>query len=74
VLALFVGFSAMFYFNCFEMLRWVRHGEIRSYVARSISAGNVILGCILVYVVVQSIWQRVASEPEGESITTDHGY
>jgi len=60
VLALYVGFSATFFYNCFEMLRWVEYNEVRAHVSRSVASGAVILGCVLVYVVVQSIWGKVA--------------
>jgi len=58
VMALYVGFSATFYFNCFEMLRWVRFNEVRAYASRSVAAGAVVLGCILVYVLVESVWGK----------------
>jgi len=58
VMALYIGFSATFYFNCFEMLRWTRYNEVRAHVSRSVAVGAVILGCLLVYVFVQSIWQK----------------
>jgi len=58
VMMLYVGFSATFYFNCFEMLRWVRFNEVRGYASRSVAAAAVILGCVLVCVLVESVWGK----------------
>ncbi|MCL2404315.1 MAG: glycosyltransferase 87 family protein [Defluviitaleaceae bacterium] len=54
VLGLYVGFSAMFFFNCVEVLRWIRHMGMRSDVLRIVSLGNIVLGCVLLYVVAKT--------------------
>ena len=58
VLGIYAGISVTFFFNCFEILRWVRHQEIRPDVVRAVSAGNVILGCFLLYVIISSVWGK----------------
>ncbi|MCL2572299.1 MAG: glycosyltransferase 87 family protein [Defluviitaleaceae bacterium] len=70
VLAIYVGLSVTFFYNCLEILHWVRRMEIRYDVVRAISASNVILGCFLLYVVISSVWPRKAIDLKGEAECT----
>ncbi|MCL2527618.1 MAG: glycosyltransferase 87 family protein [Defluviitaleaceae bacterium] len=76
VLGLYVGLSVTFFFNCFEILRWVRHGEIRYDVVRAVSAGNVLLGVFLLFIVVSCVWggAREAGQTERLEIKADPAY
>jgi len=58
VLGIYFGLSATFFFNCYELLRWARHGHIRYDVMRSVAVINVALGSFLLYLIITSVWGK----------------
>jgi len=55
ILGIYTAFSATFFFNSMEVLRWIRHLGMRDDVLRAVSLGNVLLSCILLYFAIKAI-------------------
>ena len=62
-IGLYAAFSITFFFNCTEILRWLRHEADLSVIAAStpvISFFNVALGLIIIYMFVNAGWMAAA--------------
>ncbi|MCL2572552.1 MAG: glycosyltransferase family 39 protein, partial [Defluviitaleaceae bacterium] len=66
-LGIYAAFSVTFFFNCTEILRWLRGGFTLDIIANStpiISFANVVLGGILIYMFIKSNWMGKPSPME----------
>jgi len=75
MLGLYVAFSTTFFLNCFESLRWIRHMGMRDDVLQVVSLANVLLGCVLLYVLIRAVWATKSSleKMSAESVVKGSG-
>ena len=73
VLGLYAGFSATLFINCFESLHTVlRLGMVRDDVLRAVSFGNVLLACVLLFVVTTAVLGESHEQPVEENQEISH--